>query len=321
MATQSPTPHDSVDPQAVSWPTLVPEDPIQAGALAVYPLLRPDAAPAEPGYILLEQALKAGLVQVTEVSQAGNVPVLALVNHAVLPVLALQGQELVGAKQNRTLNVTILAPTGHTEIPVTCVERGRWAYRSARFGSGGVEHFDLRRKKAAMVAAAAKIHRSKMHRYRVDQMAVWDEVEAESARHDVRSATSALHDVYAAPKVAAGMRDFDALKELPENAVGVAVSIGGELVGAEFLETAEAFAAMWPSLRKGYALSALSRQKKAAPTRMDAQAFVSSPAGGTVETGEAVGLGVDVRWEGKHFLAAGLLHEGRMLHGSLFVQQ
>jgi hypothetical protein len=39
-----------------------------------------------------------------------------------------------------------------------------------------------------------------------------------------------------------------------------------------------------------------------------------------LETGEAVGLGVDVRSEGKAFLAAALAYEGRVLHGTLFVR-
>jgi len=309
---------------AVAWPTLVPEDPIVAGPLAVYPLFsppHPENPPAEPGYLLLEQALTANLVQITEVNEAGNVPTLALINHAALPVLALQGQELIGAKQNRTLNVTILAPSGRTEIPVTCVERGRWGYQTADFAAGGVEHFNLRHKKARMVAAAAKLHRGKKQRYHVDQMAVWDEVDLESERHAVRSATAALKDVYEAPKVVAGLRDFEVLEKLPEGAVGVAVAIGGELVAAEFLETAEAFGELWPRLRKGYALSALGRKEKDVPSRMAAEAFVSAPGGAKVETGEAVGLGVDVRWEGKGLLASGLLYEGRVVHGALFAEQ
>lgn len=315
-----PTGRRSIDPQAVRWPTLVPDEPIQGGALAVYPLLNPDAPPAEPGYLLLEPALKSGLVQITEVHEGGNVPTLALRNHAALPVLALQGQELVGAKQNRTLNVTILAPSGRTEIPVTCVERGRWAYRSRRFGAGGFEHFGLRHKKAAMVADAAKRHHDKTHRYRVDQMAVWDEVDHESARHQVRSATSALNDVYAAPQVAADLGAFDELDTLPEGTVGVVVAMGGGLVAAEFLETPPAFAEVWPNLKRGYALSALGRKEKAAPSRTEAEAFVAWPSAGKVETGEAVGLGVDVRSEGKAFMAAALAYEGRLLHGTLFAR-
>ena len=49
----------SVAAHAVAWPTLVPEEPIVAGPLAVYPLLSPHEFPgegAEPSYLLLEQA-------------------------------------------------------------------------------------------------------------------------------------------------------------------------------------------------------------------------------------------------------------------------
>jgi hypothetical protein len=171
-----------------------------------------------------------------------------------------------------------------------------------------------------MVAASARSYRDKMRRYVVDQMAVWHEVAEESARHQVRSATASLNDVYTAPKVAERMREFDTLEELPQGTVGVVVAMSGELVAAEFLETPAMFAAVWPSLRQGYALSALGRKEKRAPSRMEAEAFVGLPAGGDLETGEAVGLGVDVRSEGKAFLAAALAYEGRVLHGTLFVR-
>jgi hypothetical protein len=49
----------------------------------------------------------------------------------------VDGEELVGAQQNRIVNATFLI-AGLTEvtIPVGCVEQGRWSYRSQDFASG-----------------------------------------------------------------------------------------------------------------------------------------------------------------------------------------
>jgi hypothetical protein len=49
---------------------------------------------------------------------------------------ALAGEELVGSKQNRIVNTTMLIQAKSTPvIPVSCVEQGRWNYRSPRFSS------------------------------------------------------------------------------------------------------------------------------------------------------------------------------------------
>lgn len=62
---------------------------------------------------------------------------LAFRNRGLDPAFLLDGEELVGAKQNRILNLSILVP-GQTslEIPVSCVEQSRWSrlYRSRLAG-------------------------------------------------------------------------------------------------------------------------------------------------------------------------------------------
>ena len=78
--------------------------------LTVTPLLTETVG--EAGYIVLDQALAKGEVIVREVNEEGNVPELALDNRGGQPILAVDGEELVGAKQNRILNLTILAPSG-----------------------------------------------------------------------------------------------------------------------------------------------------------------------------------------------------------------
>ena len=103
--------------------------------MTLIPLLAPDAG--VPDYLILEEALAQGAVEITEVSQDGRVPDLKLVNKSASKLLVVDGEELVGAKQNRIVNATFLI-AGNTEIiiPVSCVEQGRWAYRSQKFASG-----------------------------------------------------------------------------------------------------------------------------------------------------------------------------------------
>ena len=70
--------------------------------LAFFPLL--SGYPTTLDYMTLE----GGHIEVTEVSEGGTVPELKVVNKSPRMVLILDGEELVGAKQNRIVNTTIL---------------------------------------------------------------------------------------------------------------------------------------------------------------------------------------------------------------------
>ena len=89
-------------------------------------------------YCLAADAIAAGVFTVTEMSQGGAVPLLTVVSEATRMVLLLDGEELVGAKQNRILNTSVLVPAkSKIIIPVSCVEQGRWRHVSPDFKSGG----------------------------------------------------------------------------------------------------------------------------------------------------------------------------------------
>ena len=104
------------------------------------------AAGGGTSYLTLAEALEAGLARVSEVSRGGNVPELQFNNSADLPVLIVDGEELVGAKQNRVANLTILAPAKTTtKIPVSCVESGRWSYSREDFVASKRVHFSTGR--------------------------------------------------------------------------------------------------------------------------------------------------------------------------------
>jgi hypothetical protein len=94
--------------------------PQHHGALAVIPILAP--MQTEPEWLTLAEA--GDRVRITEVDEEGSVPDLRVANLGNLPLPLLDGQQLVGAKQNRILNMTVLV-AAHSEvtIPVSRVER------------------------------------------------------------------------------------------------------------------------------------------------------------------------------------------------------
>ena len=99
--------------------------------LSVFPLM--SGLDEATWYDTLSDAVTAGCARVTEIGDAGTVPELRVVNDGERPLLIVDGEELVGAKQNRTVNLSILAKPQHeTVIPVTCVEAGRWLARDSR---------------------------------------------------------------------------------------------------------------------------------------------------------------------------------------------
>jgi len=130
-------------------------DAVEHRGIVIAPLFPRQSPVAE--YATLEDALPLGL-GIDEVSEAGVVPELAVTNPTDSNVLLYDGEELLGAKQNRILNITVLvAARSTTPIPVSCVEEGRWSRRSASFAAAPhAAHPELRRRKAHLLACGVR---------------------------------------------------------------------------------------------------------------------------------------------------------------------
>src|SRR5438874_12799568 len=114
-APQSTLPFGLGEPRSFAGLTIVP----------LYP--EPDA---RADYVGLDEAAASGLT-VTEVDEEGAVESLLVTNPLGIAVLLYEGEELVGAKQNRVLERSVLVAAGSkTPTPAKCVEQGRWGYRS-----------------------------------------------------------------------------------------------------------------------------------------------------------------------------------------------
>jgi len=167
-------------------------------------------------------------------------------------VLLLDGEELVGAKQNRIINTTILiAANSTTTIPVSCVEQGRWSYRRNTFHSEErVMSHKLRAMKAEHVNISKKFHNS----YCSDQGAIWDEISLKAARHKAVSPTGAMADIYEKerPSIQEYAKQFSRKKS-----GGRCVLINGKIVGLDSFGKQATFSKVFKKLIESYALDAI----------------------------------------------------------------
>ena len=127
-----------------------------------------------PEYITMTEALADDLLEVTEIDHGGSVPNLRVRNLCDRNVLLLDGEELMGAKQNRVLNTTVLV-AGQTEVvvPVSCTEQGRWSYKSDKFMDSKIMMAKaVRSSKSSSVSHSLKMH----HCYSSDQSQVWEDI-------------------------------------------------------------------------------------------------------------------------------------------------
>jgi hypothetical protein len=177
-----------------TFPGIRVGNPISHESLTVFPLFTEPHGQVD--YLLSDEALQAGSVTVQEASEGGSVPDLLVENTGDIRVLFLEGEELVGAKQNRILNTSVLLPArSKIKIPVSCVERGRWAYKSRQFGSGG-RHSPSKLRHTLKSSVSESLLGGTGHRS--DQGKVWEEVDKQQATLGVSSKTAAMEDTFVA---------------------------------------------------------------------------------------------------------------------------
>lgn len=279
--------------------------------LAMFPLLarEPEASPA---YLLLEDALAKGLLAVRETSEAGSVPEILVANSADQPVLVLDGEELVGARQNRIVNLTILVPGRTTlRIPVSCVEAGRWSFRMPVFETSPyMQYASARATKSWHVTRELRT----TGRRRSDQMAIWDDIAAKSLRMGVRSPTGAMRDIYEQHRPR--LEEYAQALAFTPGQRGALFAVDGKLRGLDLFDHTDTLRRMLPKLIRSYALDALDsfEPKLEAPRRKAAEAFLRLLVRAEVHEQPALGLGTDVRMESRTVVGGALVALTGLVH-------
>ncbi len=278
--------------------------------LALFPLFDDDDKAFD--YLLLDDALERKVARVTEISADGRVPELAFENDSAEKILLVDGDELVGAKQNRVLNLSILVG-GRQKlfIPVSCVEQGRWSYHSRDFRSARRSLFaKARAKKMRQVTESLRLNQDR----RSNQSEVWADVAGKVAFCRVDSDTLAMADAYEsrATQLSAYASAFGV--ELGQR--GAVVAIDGKPVGLELFDSADVFARYLDKLVRSYALDAVETEsgKTLAPSEAEVQRFLDSIRGAAADRFPALGEGEDIRLTGEGVTGGALAANGRVVH-------
>jgi hypothetical protein len=239
-------------PAAEEMPDLHLGKPVREGAFEVYPVLskRPMR---DPGYLLLEDGLKSGVVRIEERKGGGSVPELVLQNTTLQPLYLVAGEVVYGGKQDRVIREDTIIPPLAKDVPlaVFCVEHGRWSGGAAFRASGSFA--TLKVLKAASFANQGEVWNAVRH-----------DAEKAARAGDLLAATAlrrtqTLQGVLASPKAQADVAPFLKAAEgifAGARTIGFIVAIAGKPQAAHLFASSALARRLGPKLLKSYALEA-----------------------------------------------------------------
>ena len=284
--------------------------------LVLFPLQAPQNGVLP--YVTVAEAIAAGTFTVTEISASGSVPELFVINKGDTAVLLVDGEELVGAKQNRVLNTSVLVRgKSETKIPVSCVEQGRWAYSSPQFASSkDLMSAKSRARKSRSVSASLNDNAS----YHSDQGEVWNEVSKLQVKACMASPTSAMSDVFKANEEK--LKECLARFTCQPGQQGLIVLHNGQIAGLDIISRPEVYARLHEKFVRSYVIEGL-LEKASDPedpkrARDKAQNFLGDIARAGEQKFQSTGYGWDFRLRADGLAGNALVADDHVIHAAAF---
>lgn len=274
-------------------------------------------------------------------------------NPTETPILLVEGEHFVGGMQNRVVNGSLLlAPGAALDVPVTCLEAGRWGYgrraprrvgaapperdpapgvapdeaapddpapddpeEDRRFRAGAAKA--PRRLRRVVVGAVSDSLREERG-HASDQGAAWGEVDDLMAAYGARSASSSAAE---AERVVferdrgrgRAVDELTARGPLPGQC-GVAVTHGERVVSVEVFGAPGLLAAHWGSLVRSHLLERPERPGQPSTTR--ALWGVRRPTWMPLRRNPGLGLGVEFHAKDERLVHHALTLDGRLVHAA-----
>lgn len=288
--------------------------PQRIGTIDLIPLVRAEASGEAD--LLAHEALAAGALEVLE-KDGGVVQELLARNKGPRPVVIIEGETLVGARQNRIVAHTVVVAAGKDVIvPVGCMEHGRWHFTSAQFASGdSPSEWKMRRE----IKASVMRSRSPGRAAALDQSALWARVDQELATAEVHSSTADYHELVSR-RMGEAASLFSGVRPV-EGQVGLLALSDGPLIAIDLVGSS----ATWGHLAERALRSLL-------PAAFDSEASASRPDARRLSAEEwlrvlgaariarrpAIGLGDDFELAADGLIGSGVWLDGHPAHLSAF---
>ncbi|MGE5180635.1 MAG: ARPP-1 family domain-containing protein [Acidobacteriota bacterium] len=244
--------------------------PIRVQSLALTPIVSTDPPGQDDDLLVLDEAMPKKLVEIKEVA-GGSVNNLQLTNRADQPLFLLAGEVIIGGKQDRIIGSnTIIPPKTTQDVPVFCVEHGRWTGESNEF-----------------TTAKALAHgRLRGHASFDTQQAVWDEVAAKNEQRKTTTSTGTYRHVAEQEQGGATLdweKQIDAALAKVDagdraKLIGFAVSLNGKVATIDRFSSPKLFGKLQGKLVRSYITEALDVPADAAakvPTAADVKTFIA----------------------------------------------
>ena len=267
-------------------------------------------------YQTFQQASREHQYKISEINNEGHVPQLHFTNLSNIPILILDGTELVGAKQNRVLNTSILAPANQMiSIPVSCCERSRWSYTSSR---------DFTFQNQSMYASArfdkVKSVNEKwtMDGYaESDQSEVWSNIASKSKRMNVHSASESMGDFYHTYRDQ--IEEYVGMYKAESNDLGICAAIGDQIVLLEIFDSNITFAENLSMIIRSLAADAMEiRTHGSIPNKKNIKKFIDQFLSSEFKKLGKIGIAEQIKISHSDQIGQGLFYKSNFIHSFQF---
>ena len=284
--------------------------PLQYKNLSLFSLKGNDFSKIK--YITMQEATKKNVYKISEISEEGNVPELKFTNHSDLPILITEGTELIGLKQNRVLNTSILAPNNQTIIiPVSCCERSRWSYHS----SHNFSFHDRSMYSSTRFHKVASVNESwsSYGQPNSDQSRVWDNISNKNSKFKINSHTESMGDFYDTYKI--HLDEYIKVYKAEPDDLGVCAAIGNKIVLLELFDCNKTFTDNLSMIVRSLAADAMEiNHYEKIPSLKEVEVFFDNFINSQFTVLGKIGMGEQVRIANRQQEGQGLLYNSSFVH-------